>query len=225
MQISTTNFNLNNLLPETRYQALVCRRNVNITTDLPPPPSEPHVPECGHCFACFQTDRQRFTFERTVVSRVDDVFLNLTCQVESNGPFRISWTVMSLDSNNPRRMRLENGDRFDGERVRVENRTMEGRNGMEVVVTSSIIAADEILEQNVECLAESSSEMQRSQPEAFEEITDEDPTLLPIWAIALIAILLILFINIGVVCVVACVVYRRKRNRKYKEVTQLSQLR
>ena len=223
LQISTTNFGLNNLRPETRYTALVCRQTVNISAVLPPPPSEPLVSECGHCYVCFQTNRQRYTFRTTSISQVNDERLSLTCQVQSNAPFEIFWRADSLDSVNPQRMRLQDRQRFDGERISIESVATRSGNGMDFVVTSTLMSPDTILEHNVDCLAVSAYASQSSQPGVFDKM-DEEP--FPEWAIALIAAVLVLFIvSAIVICSVVCVVCRRKKNLNYKEVTELTQLR
>lgn len=224
LQTMATNFELNNLLPGTRYIALVCRRNVNISAVLPRPPREPLVSECGHCFVCFQMNTQRFTFRRTEMSQVDDLFLNFTCQVQSNAPFKIVWRAYSVNSRNPQRLRLQNRDRFDGVRVTIQSVVMRGTNGMNFVVTSTLTAPDTILEQDVECLAESAFASQPSPLGAFDEVDEVEP--FPEWAIAVIVVVLALFIiSVIVLCSVVCVVCRRKKNLRYKEVTELTQLR
>ena len=224
LQTMATNFELDNLLPGTRYTALVCRRNVNVSAVLPPPPEEPLVSECGHCFVCFRTDTQRYTFRRTEMSQVNEELLNLTCEVQSNAPFGIVWRALSIDSRNPQRIRLRDRDRYDGERVSIRSSDMMDRNRMNFVVTSTLIAPDTILEQNVDCLAESAFASQPSRPGAFDEVDEEE--VFPEWAIAVIVVVLVLFIiSVVVLCSVVCVVCHRKKNLRYKEVTELTHLR
>ena len=231
LQIRATSFDLDNSVPNTRYELLVCRQTFNFST-VPRPPNDPRIPDCGFCSICFETDEQNFMFETTLVSRIDDTYVNLTCQVKSNANFEIFWTFVSLESGSSRRRRLGEGDLIDGDRVSIDDTTLQDANGVGVTVTSSLTAPDIVLEQSVECLAESEFESRRSMMGAFEEAFEEAPIstdpspsktiLIPVWAIVVLVVLpLLITILVVMVRVVVYIVHRRRKRVKYKEATEL----
>ena len=226
---------LTDLEPESRYTALVCRTSVNIS-ELPSPPDQlPHVPECGFCSVCFETVAQQLTFETTRVDRVNETYVNLTCRVRSNAGFEVFWSAVPLDDAT-RRRRLDDRDRFDGERVAVSSNSV--MMGMDVVVTSSLVAPEIILEQDVECTAESNFESGSSRRGAFEleggggggaggEVEGGDGgevdggSLFPEWAIAMVVVVATLVAGAIVVMVVVCVVQRRKKKKKRRSYNEV----
>ena len=176
-------------------------------------------------------------FEENLVSRVNETYTNLTCQVNSNANFEVVWTfITQVADGSSRRRRLNEGDRVDGNRVSVYGTTLQDTNGVDFTVTSTLIAPDIVLEQSVECLAESEFASRRSAMGAFEEITSteelttEFPTdtsssrsiLIPIWAIVLLVVLPALLTILAVmVRVVVYIIHRRKKNVKYKEAPDM----
>lgn len=163
LQNPVNNFTLNNLVPGSKYDVLVCLPMFRLS-DLPPPQSisdnNLFVRICGYCVSGFSTDEHFFEFERTEVTQVNETYVNLTCQVESNAQFFIVW---STDDQT----RLEDGGLFDDEFISIHTtETMEIDN--ELIMTSVLIAPDSILEQdNLQCTAESGLGSQSSMMGAF----------------------------------------------------------
>ena len=169
-------FNLMNLRPGTRYEALVCLPRFNISTaELPPISNSTSLPECGFCSVCFRTDNVFFEFMLTESSRVNEALVNLTCQIESNVDFNIEWRVEVVDpeTGETRRMRLNRGETFDTEPVEISQNSIEIEEGREIIVTSELIVSDSIFEmEGLECRARSMFGEQSSMPEAFEPGTN-----------------------------------------------------
>ena len=166
-------FNLTNLQPGTRYEALVCLPRFNIT-DLPANTTSDSLslPDCGFCSVCFRTFDVFFEFMLTESSRVSEAQVNLTCQIESNVDFNIEWRVEVLDEETGeiRRERLNPGELFDMEPIEISQYSVVIEEGSETIVTSELIISNSIFEMpGVECRARSMfGNSPPSMPGAFE---------------------------------------------------------
>ena len=161
-----------NLTPGTRYEALVCLPRFNISTAaLPPESNTTFISECGFCSVCFRTDDLVFEFMLTECSRVNESHVNLTCQIESNLDFFIEWSVGIIDpeTDEPRRMKLVDGELFYMEPVSIYENSIEIEGGMEIIVTSELIVSDSIFQMDVECTARSVFGAESSAAGTFEE--------------------------------------------------------
>lgn len=159
LQHPNTAFTVNNLLPSTSYEALVCLPRFNISTDIPPADKEPFIPQCGFCVVCFKTLDLNFEFLPLSASVVNETYVNLTCPVEANVPFSVVWSVeIGVDPNTGTELRVElvDGGGIDGEQISITDDLVVLEDGTDFVITSVLIAPDAVLDMNVECIANSS---------------------------------------------------------------------
>lgn len=195
-------------------------------SSLPVPQTAPRTQECGFCSVCLETEGQRFIFESTKVSRVNETYVNLTCQVESNADFTIAWTMVSpSNSGSMPRRRLSDGDEVAGERVSITDQTLVDSNGRDFTVASYLVAPDIIFNRSVECRAASAFGSRRMGGFQEEVIITTEPPLplsspaLPVSTIVLVVVVPTLLVTcVVMVIIAACIAYHcRDRNRNTKE--------
>ena len=134
---------LDGLQPGTTYEVMVCRQTFNLSTDLPPPGRNPFIIECAPCFA---TETPFYDFDSTEVTRLNDTYIRLLCEVKSNVPhFTVNWSVRDEAT----RRGLMNGSLVDEKPVSISDTSRDGS------VKSSLTAPDDVLMQDVQCTASS----------------------------------------------------------------------
>lgn len=215
-----------NLLPGTTYQALVCLPRFNISTDLPPPPREPVIPECGFCRLCFQTLDVNFEYLTTEAVRLNETHVNYTCEIEVNVEFSIVWF-----SNN---QSLADGDLIDEEPLSIRSEMVLLDGGTDYVVNSMLIAPDALTDTYVRCEAVTAfisesvylegKAMQMSCGTLFillkSSVTEVDlqtTVPFPVWAIAVMVVGPTVIIVILVAIMVACIIKRKRTVKNVQE--------
>ena len=142
---------------------MICIPRFNISTDLPPPDSDPFIPQCGFCRSCFTTDEPFFEFERTTVTRVNETYVNLTCEVDSNIPrFSINWSISESEEDDTDE--LVDGGLIDEKPISIREIMQR-----DLTMISVLTAPDIVLEQDIRCTVVSSTESQSSMSGAFVE--------------------------------------------------------
>lgn len=159
-QHPATGRELINLLPATSYEAFVCIPRFNFSTDIPPDNRPPLIPECGVCFVCFETLPLNFEFLTVGTSRVNETYVNVTCEVEVNVDFSIIWTIVisPADATVDEEMVVDliDGDFISGGRIAIQSNSAILDGGTDFVIASVLIAPEVVLEMDLECIAESS---------------------------------------------------------------------
>ena len=150
-------FNLENLRPGTRYEALACLPRFNISTDLAPDNSAPLIPECGFCFVCFQTLDLVFEFLTLDSVRVNETYFNVTCNVEANVEFFVIWTIVeSLGmTSEPMRRELTDRDLVGGERISIQFNSMILEDGTDFIINTVLTAPEAVFDMGLQCTTES----------------------------------------------------------------------
>lgn len=153
---------LSGLETGTTYQVMVCTPDFN-TSDLPLTGDNPFIPECGYCIRCFMTEQPYFKFDETYVMRLNSTYVELICEVESNvNEFSITWSVAVEEGRE--RMVISNGDVIEGKLFLVDIASSTPGS-----VTSTLIAPDIVLDQDVQCMAMSEFASRSSEEGAFFE--------------------------------------------------------
>ena len=166
MQSANNMFVLRGLQPGTMYELMVCRPGFNIS-DIPPPTRDgntPFIAECGFCKASYTTEETFYDFDMTTVTRINDTYVRLVCEVMSNIPqFSVNWSISDpADANE--RIQLDDIDTFDELPISIVN-NRQGQSGL----VSTLIAPDSILamETDIRCMAESIFKSESSESGAF----------------------------------------------------------
>lgn len=157
---------LGGLETASTYEVMACRPTLNVSTDLPSADPFGFIPECGFCIICFQTGDPYFEFETTAVRRINATYLELICEVLSNlAQYSVGWSIEEEnDEDGEEDVRTTLVDRalVDGKPVSISVLTLSS-------VTSTLIAPDVVLEQDIQCTASADVLSQSSESGAFEE--------------------------------------------------------
>ena len=158
-------FALRNLVPGTMYEMMVCRPDFNISA-IPPPNRDgntPFIADCGFCVTRYTTEEVYYDFDQTSVTRINNTYVRLVCEVMSNIPrFFINWSISDPEDASEQLL-LENNDVIgDQQRVSIVN-DRQGSSGL----VSTLIAPEIVLERDVQCTAESDYESESSESGAF----------------------------------------------------------
>ena len=244
-QHPSTGIELRDLLPATSYEAFVCLPRFNISTDIPTDNRPPLIPECGFCLVCFETLPLNYEFLTISSSRLNETYVNVTCEVEANVDFYVLWTIVMIPVDaavdEEEIVDLTDGDLVSGRQIAIQSSSTIVDGGTDFVIASVLIAPEDVLEMDLQCIAESSlgSDSRTFGPLPTEGDTKHVSCVMwwdylistitsldaagvtvsfPLWAIAIMVLVPLLIISILVFIII---VYCNNKKKITKEVLEL----